>query len=72
MTRQKIEALIKEFNTQVGNTGWTSSRAEYDLALVDALKETEIDISAIFDGKSISFKNKIALNEEGTKIVFVE
>lgn len=72
MTRKEIDELIDQFNAQVGNKGWTSARAEYDMTLIDAMKEAGIDISAIYDGKAILFKNKIALNEDGNKLVVID
>ncbi len=72
MTREEIEALINEFNAQVGSRAWTSARAGHDTAIIDALKEAGIDISAICNGSTISFSKKVTLNEEGTKIIVAQ
>ena len=34
MANKSVEALVKEFNRQVGNTGWTSIRGLHDSVLV--------------------------------------
>lgn len=72
MTRQEIEALINEFNAQVGSRAWTSARAEHDTAIIDALRDSGIDVSAICNGSTISFSNKITLNEDGTKLIVAQ
>ena len=72
MTRKEIESLINKFNEQVGSRAWTSARAEHDTTIIDALKEAGIDISAIYNGTAISFSHKIALNENGTKLIVTE
>ena len=64
-----VDTLIQEFNKMVGNNAWTSARAAHDTALIDALINKGIDVSAIWNGKSISFNNKIALSEDRTKVI---
>jgi len=67
-----VEALIEEFNKLVGNNAWTSARAAHDIALVDALVNKGIDVSAICNNSSISFSKEIALSEDGTKIIICD
>ena len=69
ITAMSTEKLIDEFNLQVLNKGWTTTRAIHDALVLDTLKKRGIDMSAIDDGKSISFKHRIKLNEEKTKII---
>ena len=70
MAKMSAEALIKEFNKQVGSRAWTSIRAIHDRVLIDTLIAKGVDVSAVFDGVTISFKRKIALNADKTKVVF--
>ena len=69
MASKSVEALVKEFNQQVGNTGWTSIRGLHDSVLIDTLIAKGIDVSAVYDGVDISFKKKVSLNETRTKII---
>jgi hypothetical protein len=61
------EELIEVFNREVGNNGWTSSRAKYLAALDSELKKRNFDCSAIRD-EGLSFKNKIELVRNKIKI----
>lgn len=69
MAKQSIESLIDEFNSQVGSTAWTSIRGLHDSVLIDTLIAKGIDVSAIYDGVSISFNRKVKLN--GNKVELV-
>lgn len=71
MAKKSVEELIIEFNQQVGSRAWTSIRGIHDSVLIDTLIAKGIDVSAVYDGVDISFKNHIALNEDKTKIVVV-
>ena len=62
MSKQSVESLIDEFNSQVGSTAWTSIRGLHDSVLIDTLIAKGIDVSAIYDGVSISFNRKVKLN----------
>lgn len=66
MAKQSVESLVDEFNSQVGSTAWTSIRGLHDSVLIETLIEKGIDVSAIYDGASISFKRKVRLN--GSKV----
>ena len=72
MTRQEIEALINQFNAEVNSRAWASARAEHDTQLIHRLIEAGIDVSAIYTNKIISFSKKVALSEDGTKLVFLK
>lgn len=65
-----VDLLIKEFNNMVGKRCWTSARAAHDASLIDTLIKHGIDVSAIYNGSSISFSHAIALNEERNRIIF--
>ena len=71
MANKSIESLVEEFNRQVGNTGWTSIRGVHDSVLIDTLIAKGMDVSAVYDGCVISFKRKIKLNEDKTKVILV-
>ena len=55
----QIPELVTVFNRQVGNTGWTGMRAYHDQALIDEFQRRGIDVSAISDGKVISFARSV-------------
>ena len=70
MGKKSVEALVAEFNKQVGSRAWTSIRGLHDSVLIDTLIAKSVDVSAIYDGIDISFARKIKLNTDKTKIIF--
>ena len=70
IAKMSVEELTCAINAQVGNWGWCSARATYDAALIDTLIKKGVDVSAIYDGSSISFARQIVLNEDKTRIIF--
>ena len=72
VTKMNVESLIEEFNALVGNRSWTSARAAHDAALIDSFIKSGIDVSSVYDGTSISFKHKIALNDDCNKLVIIK
>jgi hypothetical protein len=62
--------LIDAFNREVGNSGWTGSRANYLVALHEELENRDFDYSSIGNKKHLSFAKKIRL--ESKKIILVE
>lgn len=71
MEKMSVESLVDEFNKQVGSRAWTSIRGLHDSVLIDTLIAKGVDVSAVYDGVTISFKRKIKLNADKTKVVFV-
>jgi hypothetical protein len=71
MTNRNVEDLVKYFNMQVDNPGWSSIRGIYDYALIESLIAKGVDVSAVYDGCNISFTHKIRLNKEQTKIEII-
>ena len=69
MAKKSVSALISEFNRQVGSNSWTSIRGLHDSVLIDTLIAKGIDVSAIYDGATISFARKIKLNDNKTKVI---
>lgn len=70
IAKMGVEDLISEFNALVGKRYWCAARAAHDAVLIDTLIMRGVDVSAIYDGKAISFARKIALNEDKTRIIF--
>ena len=69
MSRRSVESLIAEFNQQVGSRAWASIRGVHDSILIDTLIAKGIDMSAVYDGVTITFSKKIKLNEDKNKVV---
>ena len=55
----QIPELVTVFNAQVGNHGWSSMRAYHDQALIDEFLRRDIDVSAVYDGKVLSFAHSV-------------
>lgn len=53
--------LISAFNREVGNSGWTNSRAAYMFALHQEFKNRKYDYSDIGDNDTFSLKKRIKL-----------
>ena len=71
VNHQSTEALVEQLNAQVGKRYWASARAAHDTALIDTLIDRGVDVSAVYDGKSISFKDHVVLNEDLNKLFVV-
>ena len=69
--QQSTEALVEQFNALVGKRCWASARAVHDAALIDTLVDRGIDVSAVYDGESISFREHVVLNEDLNKLFVV-
>ena len=70
MAKKSVLALVREFNRQVGSNAWTSIRGVHDSILIDTLIDKGVDVSTVYDGVDISFKRKIKLNSDKTKVIF--
>ena len=68
---QSTESLVEQFNAQVGKRCWASARAANDTALIDTLIDRGVDVSVVYDGKSISFSKNVILNEDLNKLYVV-
>jgi len=55
----QIPELVNIFNRQVGHRGWSSMRAYHDQALIDEFLRRDIDVSTIYDGKTINFAHPV-------------
>lgn len=70
--QQSTEALVEQFNAQVGKRCWASARAAHDTALISTLINRGVDVSAVYDGESISFREHVILNEDLNKLYVVK
>lgn len=61
--------LIDSFNREVGNPGWTNSRANYLSALHQEFNDRQCDYSEIGDDSKLSLKSKICLLGKKIKIL---
>ena len=68
---QSTEALVRQFNAQVGKRCWASARAAHNTALIDTLVCRGVDVSAVYDGEGTSFKEHVVLNEDLNKLFLV-
>ena len=71
VNHQSTEVLVEQFNAQVGKRCWVSARAAHDTALIDTLIDRGVDVSAVYDGECISFKEHVVLNEDLNKLFLV-
>ena len=55
----QIPELVTVFNAQVQSRGWSSMRAYHDQALIDEFQRRSIDVSAVYDGKVLSFAHSV-------------
>ena len=69
--QQSTEALVEQFNALVGKRCWAAARAAHDAALIDTLVDRGVDVSAVYDGESISFREHVVLNEDLNKLFVV-
>ena len=65
----QIPELVRVFNSQVHSRAWSSMRAYHDAALLDEFQHRGIDVSAVYDGKAISFNKNIDYNTEANRLV---
>ena len=63
-SRLSNDELLDAFNKEVGNNGWTSSRALYLAALHDEFRNRKFDYSAIGNEVSLSLKKKTKFSKE--------
>ena len=66
------QSLITEFNRQVGSNAWTSARAMHDQALIAELQGRGIDLSAVYDGRSVNFSRPVRLDETGNRLILID
>ena len=67
----QLPELVTVFNAQVQNRGWSSMRAYYDQALIDEFQRRGIDVSAVSDGKTISFAHPVKYNTADNRLIAI-
>ena len=67
----QIPELVTIFNAQVQNRGWSSMRAYHDQALIDEFQRRGIDVSAVYDGKVITFAHSVRYDLPNNKLVVI-
>ena len=63
------KSLVESFNKEVGNTGWTSMRANFIAALIGEFQNRGIDISAVNDGRSTDFNHHVRLDATANRLI---
>ena len=63
--------LVTVFNHQVGNTSWTGMRAYHDQALIDELQRRGIDVTVVYDCKTISFVHPVRYDIAGNRLATI-
>lgn len=66
------QSLVESFNKEVGNTGWTSMRANFIAALIDEFRNRGINISAINNGRSIDYNHHVRMDETANSLVLID
>ena len=67
----QISELVSVFNDQVQNRGWSSMRAYHDQALIDEFQRRGIDVSTIYDGKSVTFARPVRYDLPDNKLIAI-
>jgi len=67
----QIPELVTVFHHLVGNTSWTGMRSYHDQALIDEFQRRGIDVSAIYDGKTISFARPVRYDLPDNKLIAI-
>ena len=65
----QIPELVTVFNSQVQSRAWSSMRAYRDCALIDEFQRRGIDVTAVYDGKAISFARPVKYDLPDNKLV---
>lgn len=60
---ENLDQLVKYFNRQVGNRGFNSARAAFDKGLINEFIRRGIDVSEVYNGKTINFSQSIMINQ---------
>ena len=66
---KQTDELVSSFNREVTNRGWVAKRRYYDRTLIDEFIRRGIDISAVYDGRSISFARAVKYDVKDNKLV---
>ena len=64
-----VSQLVEYFNKEVGSRAWTSERAAFDTAIIDAFINKGIDVSAVYNGSRTNFKQKVSLDADSKRLI---
>ena len=64
----QISELVNIFNIQVDNRGWSSMRAYRDKALLDEFLRRGIEVSTVYDGKTLDFAKRVTYDIVNNKL----
>ena len=67
----QIPELVSVFNVQVQNRGWSSMRAYHNQALINELQRRAVDVSAVSDGRTISFAHPVRYDLPDNKLIAI-
>ena len=67
----QIPELVTIFNAQVQSRSWSSMRAYHDQALIDEFQRRGINVSTIYDGKSITFARPVRYDLLDNKLIAI-
>ena len=68
---KQIDELVASFNREVNCRGWVGMRSYHDRALIDEFIRRGIDVSAVYDGQSLSFAHVIKYDITKNKLLIV-
>ena len=68
----QIPELVNEFNALVQSRAWSSMRSYHDQALIDEFQRRGIDVSAVSDGRTISFAKQIKYDLGDNKLIVID
>ena len=68
----QIDDLVDSFNREVKNHGWVGIRAHHDRALIDDFIRRGIDVSEVYDGKTLSFTHHVKFDLFNNKLVTID
>ena len=67
----QIPELVTVFNSQVQNRGWSSMRAYHDQALIDEFQHRGIDVSSVYNGKTITFAHPVKYDTVDSRLATI-
>ena len=67
----QIPELVIVFNAQVQSRAWSNMRAYHDQALIDEFQRRGIDVSAVYDGKVLSFAHPVRYDLSDNKLIAI-
>ena len=60
-----------QLSTKVQSRAWSNMRAYHDQALIDEFQRRGIDVSAVYDGKVLSFAHSVRYDLPDNKLIAI-